>query len=396
MPRILRTRIKCPQMSKKGKSTAQKVANNIVKAVEKKEGRTGYLAKAAKYAKPAISLGLDGVSTMFPFLKAPREVLRAVAGFDERRVESVDGMAGGEVVRTMDAPVSFARNKVQTGWRSLGASADGGEVWSFTDMMKVFSGYTVVTSGTANTYNVTSAGVSPISSVLYPNFFQTALVWQRWRPLKMVVHYCHFAPTSVQAAVMLAIGEDVSATSLPPAATNTFMGMDHSIQGSCYEDFSISAIPTPWKAGTWLFMDTSSAANNAGYRQVYAGSVYLATDANTTTSAPLGYVYTELLFEVSGKRPPLPGITLLTQFDVSVAQLPQEHRRPYYDYVCAKMWTELAALTNTRAAGDGLAPEADHPLLSSFLDYLDQAGKLSSTTAQPRISTAKLTAPRVQ
>lgn len=369
-----------------------KVVGNLVKAAERKDARP--LAKAWGYAKPAVSLGLDGVSTLFPFLKAPREVLRAVAGFDERQVtDSTPGMAGGSVVRTMNAPVSFARNQVQTGWKTLGTSSDGGEVWSFTDMRVINVGppvsYVVTTASTTPDFNIAVTGISPVNPLLFPNFYQTALIWERWRPLKIIQHYCHFAPTDVQAAVAHAVTDDVSTTL--PSDLSAFMALEHSTQGSCYEDFSLATVPAPWKAGTWLFMDTTAAANSAGYRQSYAGSALVATDANSAASAPLGYIYVELLFEVSGKRQPLAGISTLTAFDVAVSLLPPEERESFFKFACSRLWKDVAKIVeqrNWQPLPEEQAFVVYPPLLKAYLSSKPQA---LQSTRQTGVPTSALT-----
>jgi len=343
--------------TKKKKSNLQKLTNNAVKAVERKDPK--YLSKFAKAAKPYASFGLDAVSTVFPFLKAPREMLRAVAGFDERRLGGTSGgMDGGAVVRTMDAPVAFARNQVQTGWRVLGPTADGGELWSFCDMPSMYvtgTANVVRTAATANTFFLTLQILTPVNIFVFPNFYQTAAIWERWRPLKSICHYCHFAPTSVQSAVAIAISEDstVNSGASEPTTMSNFMALEHSIQGSCYEDFSLSVTPASWKAGTWLYTDPVGAAADADQRMETAGTLYLATDANSSTNTPLGYIYFELLFEVCGKRAPLPGISVVSEFDMCVSRIPPENRKEFFEHFVKKLWGSVSNYVEKKSYSPG-------------------------------------------
>lgn len=284
-------------------------------------------------AKAAASTGLDALSSRYPVLKPARQAFKAVAGFDERAVASSStGATGGMTVKTMDAPVAFARNNMQTGWKSLGATKDGGELWEFRDLAFADSAATsvnVTTSASVNAYTVQIWGLSPISGGIFPNFKQAAAIWERWRPVKLVIHYCHFAATSAQAAVMLGWSSDTLEDG-DYATSAEFMALENSVQGNAYEDFSLTVQPPEWKKGLWFYSDYfETGAEVSGLRQAFAGDVMIATDMCPVASTTIGRWYIELLFEVCDKRPPISEVTALFQLKSMLGVLPPEHRRTF-------------------------------------------------------------------
>jgi len=369
--------------TKKKKNGVEKVLNNLKKAHSAKPGGGGkFLSKAAKYAKPAVSLGLDGVSTVFPFLKGPREVLRAVTGFDERRVSPPSDMSagGGTVVQTMNAPVQFARNTIQTGWQTYGKT-DGGELWSFTDMAKVGGATFPLATAAANTFSQINMGINPTSKLLFPNYYIEATIWERWRPLKIIVHYCHFAPTSSQSAIGIAINEDP--TEGTPLNISGLMALENSTQGSCYEDFALACTPTPWKQGEWMYIDTTSTgAEVSALRQTYAGAVHVATDANVQVNTAVGYIYCELLFEVSGKRVPNPALAMTEDLIRTVREAPIDKRKAYVAWVLSALGAKV--LDDV----EGLQPPShkyflEDELVSKFLKECAITGNDTASAATP-------------
>ena len=322
-------------MAKNGKKAKKlklrKGSRGKVRGFDERRVSAGGLVK--QLAKAAASTGLDALSARYPALVPARQTFKAVAGFDERAVSSGSaGATGGMTVKTMDAPVAFARNNMQTGWKSLGFTKDGGELWEFRDLAFANSAATsvnVTTSGTANSYTVLMWGLSPISGGIFPNFKQAAAIWERWRPVKLVLHFCHFAATSVQAAVMLAYSSDTLEDG-DYATSQELMALENSVQGNAYEDFSLTIQPPEWRKGEWFYTDYfETGAEVSGLRQAFAGDVMIATDMCPSTSATLGRWYVELLFEVCDKRPPIAEVTALFQLKSMLGVLPPEHRRPF-------------------------------------------------------------------
>jgi hypothetical protein len=234
-------------------------------------------------------------------------------------------------VKTMDAPVAFARNNTQTGWKSLGQTRDGGELWSFKDLAIAGSGASVnvATNAVANTFGWEAWGLSPLNSNIFPNFAAAAAIWERWRPSKVVLHYCHFAPTSTQAAVMLFYLDDPTNTA-DIATSADVMALENSVQGNAYEDFSLEIRPAEWRKGQYFYTDyLSTGAEVSGVRQVFAGVVGIATDMNTATSLAIGRWYVEMQFEVCEKRPPIAEIAALAELKSMLGVIPPEHRRTF-------------------------------------------------------------------
>jgi hypothetical protein len=322
------------------KNKSKKSSNKVPKGKKKVRGfderQVSTKHMLGSLAKGVAGMGLDALSKRYPGLGPARQMFKQVAGFDERQVASGGvssvGASGGMTVQTMDAPVSFARNSFQTGWKTHGVSKDGGELWSFTDLAfsdNAASSVNVTTSPTINTFARQIWGLSPISGAIFPNFKQAAAIWERWRPVKLVLHYCHFAPTSVQAAVMLAYYSD-TLEDADYASSAEVMALENSVQGNAYEDFGLTVVPPEWRKGEWFYTDYFETASElSGLRQAFAGDVMIATDMCPTVSTAIGRWYVELLFEVCDKRPPIAEVSALLQLRSTLALLPPEHRKSF-------------------------------------------------------------------
>jgi hypothetical protein len=328
------------------KSSATKIVEVVEKVKPKKEAAktsdlTPLQQKVRKYGSAAISGGLDLVGGVHPKLRVAREAVRAVTGFNERRVMSGGASpGGGPVVRTMNAPVAFARNSIHVSRRTLKQSGD-----MLHDRITDLVG-TVVTSASANTFLLnTGASLGPTVSALFPNFYTEYEDWERWRPIRCIIHYCHFAPTSTQAAVVLAFNEDSNATETAAvaASTSTLLALSASAQGSCYEDFSLDVSPSIWKAnragGQWLYTDTSAGTD---IRLNYAGTIMVATDVHPVAAATaLGYLYMELEAEFCGRRTPYAGVGFLSRAARALPGLPATERTAFIEYVTSKVRDDL-------------------------------------------------------
>lgn len=255
---------------------------------------------------------MDGLAIVQPELAPLRGLIKQKYGFAERDVnELAGGQSGGAVVSVEDAPVAFARNPIRTGMRMLGKTARGGQVVWVRDQV---SG-SLTTAATGSTFSLGSKYLIPAESTVFPNFYQEFLYWERWRPLKCILHYCHFAPTSTQAAVMLGYSSAPQVTlSSVVTTTSKFMGYEHVVQGSAYEDFAVVIEDEMWKQGLWLGNYASAsvaAADNS------TGQIMWATDANVPTNTAIGYLYVELIFELCDKRPLYSGAGLIMEAHVA-------------------------------------------------------------------------------
>lgn len=246
-----------------------------------------------------------------PFVPAVRNVL----GFNEREVsKSVGGAAvsGGTIVRTMDAPVAFARNQIQTGMKIL-QSGDDVQRISVCDFWGVVT--FKATSG-APTFYAFSEPLAPLNSQLLTRFYTEFEMWERWRPVLAKIHYAHFAPTATQGALAIGLTEDVVNNETSADLTNfgNATTMEHVAVGSCYEDFSLVASPSSWKPGEWLYNDDPAEATPEAQdpRWKSPGAVFFVTDNGTqTVDTTTGYLYIELIFDVCGRRPPFDGAGLV-------------------------------------------------------------------------------------
>jgi hypothetical protein len=305
--KTVQSKNKSKKSGKKGFAQRSVEPAGTGKPIEKKGG---WLSMIGKVAKHLGSKTLDGLAMVQPELAPLREMVKAHYGFDERQVSPAGemGQGGGAVVRVEDAPVAFARNPVSVGLRYLGGTSGGGQVVWVRDNLGP-----ITTSASANTFASTYKFIYPMESAMFPNFYLEFQYWEKWRPLKAVIHFCHFAPTSKKTAVMLAgsCSETASPVTLGITTTSKMMGLEAAAQGSCYEDLSLVFEPESWKEGRWLGNYGSAVGdsydNNAGF-------LMWATDANDDASADtIGYIYVELIFEAAGKRPAYTGAGLFAE-----------------------------------------------------------------------------------
>lgn len=336
-----------------------------------RKSQPSWLSALGQTAKHLGGKVLDGLAMVQPELAPLRALVKAHYGFAERDVEA----QGGSVVKVEDAPVAFARNPVQTGLSMLGKTRAGQVMW----LRDQVSG-TLTTASTASTFANGAKFLTPVESTLFPNFYQEFLYWNRWRPLKAVLHYCHFAPTATQAAVMLGYFPlpNIAAGALPMATTNQFMGNQFAIQGSAYEDLAIEIEDPQWKEGTWFGNYTTATSTGTGG---FNGTGYLgwATDANVPTSQAIGYLYVELIFEVCDRRPLYNGAGLMSEARLAFEACTNDKQ---FDAVCRVLQDKLIAqiaLDKKQLLGPvGHAHEAPN-LLGEALRSL----KLDETRVQP-------------
>jgi len=362
-------------------------------AKSKKTTKTNSAAKRSRKVKgfderragadwrPLLGLGADILQNFIPGGPILRKIAGGVLGFDERRVEtprkevrSSPSESGGPVVQTMNAPVAFARNEVRSSKRKLGETDDG-EVWQFTDLAATVS----TSSGAVNTFAINQYRCLPIASGTFPNYFTEAEMWEKWRPLRGILHFCHFAATSAVAAVMLAYCDDANGSEATAqfVSTSSTMALTHSAQGSAYEDFSLEFVPETWKEGTWFYNDTS---NGADLRLNYPGSIAVATDMNSATSQALGFFYVELFFEVSGKRAPYVGVGILYSLRDVLPLIPEENREAFAREVLGQIGQTMLKSVHSRPSHPG----AYNRMLEQYQDWCKE--EPSFTKPSPAIA----------
>jgi hypothetical protein len=289
-------------------------AQRTVQPTGSKSG--GWLSALGGVAKHLVGKVLDGLALVQPELAPLRALAKAHYGFAERDVQGSGAPSdidqrGGAVVSVEDAPVAFARKPIQCGMHMLGKTQAGQVMW----LRDQISG-SLTTAATAATYSVGYKYLIPTQSTLFPNYYQEFYYWDRWRPLKAILHYCHFAPTSTQVAVMLGYCPQPN-IAIPETftSTNEFMGNQFAVQGSAYEDFALVIEDPQWKEGTW-FGNYTSASVGAAFNAT--GQLVWATDANSLAQAiAIGFLYAELIFEVCDRRPAYGGAGLLAEFKLA-------------------------------------------------------------------------------
>jgi len=270
---------------------------------------------ALRAAKPGISYGLNAAAKKWPKFNGPRQFIKGATGFAERQsaagssrkkkggkkrnggkkrgfAERVSGGNGG-VVKTMDAPVAFSRTPIGNFRKTLKTSADG-EVVHVCNLLGKLT-----TNAAGSTFDIASlqTAVYPTNAALFPSDSSGMLMWSKYKVLMFKIHYCHFAPTSSQAAVMLWWHPDPDIT--VPTTSAILMGYKDVSQGSSYEDLGLKC-SLEGVTKDWL----DNEATVVGDAQLsYAGRVAAATDNNIPTATAIGNLYCEAIFEFCQRKP---------------------------------------------------------------------------------------------
>jgi len=289
-------------------------------------------------------------SFLAPYVKPARKVL----GFDSRRVSPDSGggrgggvgSGGGTVVQTMNAPVSFARNQITTGVRSTQSGPDSQIMWVCDNVGDVG----LNTTDGVPVYGYSGWPINPLDADLFPNFYTQFEDWERWRPIKCIAHYAHFAPTDLQGSVCLAVNEDPISDEVDDVAStfSKLSTLSHSVVGSVYEDLSLDCTPASWKDGTWLYNDATTEAGN-DIRFQYPGYVIFGADngnpAQVTADTPTGILFFELAFEVCGRRTPYDGVGITYRAIRLAKQLKTQEERDAFLAAAAVKWLESTRKT---------------------------------------------------
>lgn len=377
-----------PDNKKKKQNKSKKVTNKVAgfdeRRVEKGGKEAAWKTVGKALAKTAVSGGMDAVSRAYPTLLPIREAVRAVTGFDERRATG-GSETGGPVVRTMNAPVAFARNQVQVGMNTL-KTGNNFQRLAVCDLASI-----VETPAVAGYGVVFSTRLSPILNSTFPNFYTEFEEWEKWRPVECIMHYTHFAPTSSQCAVAIAFNEDVLPAELANVTQSMgeVMALGSSAMGSCYEDFSLVVKPPSWQEGTWFYCNPTVDANY-DLRLNFPGTCLVAVDASTLAdSTATGYLYIELVFEVSGRRSPFYGSGLLYQTKQALAHVGDpETRSAFMDWALGNLKKKM--LEKERGIEDGKAND----ILREFKEWQRSSKPVEPAHAAPRLlSQAKLGSP---
>jgi len=311
--------------------------NKIDEIVRIGKGLLPHAADAAEFVLPFTPL-----APLAPALKGVRKVL----GFDERRVlgsapMSGIGQDGGTIIQTMNAPSAFARQQLKTGLRTLQTGSDSQLMW-VCDLTNIV--YMDVEDGTP-VYTPNVFEINPLNDILFPGFYTQFEDWERWRPLEMILHYVHYAPTSETGAVCLAANFDPEGDESAYVFGNfeKISTLNHSAVGSIYEDFSLQVQSDIWKEGQWLYNDpTVDTVSDA--RLNNAGSIAWATDAGQQAGTlNVGFFYVEMLFEVAGRRVPYAANGISSRvLRLGKSLKTKEEREAYLD-LAMKAWREAAS-----------------------------------------------------
>lgn len=251
----------------------------------------GRVVQALKDYRPLVSGALDAAAMLpVPGAAAARAGIRAVTGFNERRVNDggVPRDHEGVLVQTMNAPVAFARNQRAPFFR-ISPRNNRGEIPFHVQAMV---GTKSTTSGGAFEVS-TPVILCPGVSTLFPANYQKAATYSKWRPTRAVLHYVHYAPTSTQAAIFLTYipQEDPTVATSYANTSSNLMASEYAAMGSAYEDFSLEFVDKRWNPSTWFTVANTD--NSSSDDPIGPGCVAWASEAATAT-ASVGYIFIEL------------------------------------------------------------------------------------------------------
>jgi len=194
-------------------------------------------------------------------------------------------------------------------------------------------------------YGFTGWPINPLYETLFPNFYTQFEDWERWRPIRCIAHYAHFAPTDIQGSVCLAVNEDVISDEAEAVAStfSKLSTLSHSVVGSVYEDLSLECTPASWRDGTWLYNDATAEAGN-DLRFQYPGFLYFGADngnpAQVSADTPTGILFFQLAFEVCGRRTPYSGVGLTYKAIRLAKQLKTQQERDDFLAAAAIKWLD--------------------------------------------------------
>lgn len=327
-------------MTKKSKKATVKVVKTAPK--HKKEPKHESRVGAAKFLqdnRALVSGGLDAASLLpIPYAGTIRNGIRALTGFSDRRVVVGGGSEtqGGPVVETADAPTAFARNQI-TSFSTVGDEKDGKTPFRTCNMVGAIS------TAAAGAFSVSTANrASPANTSLFPANYFRALNFNKFRIIKLFLHYCHFAPTSVQSAIMLTYvpTPDPADVALQLTTSSLLMAQKFSAMGSAYEDFSLEITDPVWNKDTWFDCYAGAPSAAAGDIPNAPGCVTWAVE-NGTAVASVGYIYCEIIGEYCDERPYYAGVGLLAETALVVKHCQDEDKTRLVDGVLAVLRRDL-------------------------------------------------------
>jgi len=199
--------------------------------------------------------------------------------------------AQGGVVQTVNAPVAFARKFQRVPGVSLGVTKDP-------NVIKVESVDYLgkVTCGAANTFAVQGLTVDPNVASL-PWAQSIAKDYEKFKLLKLTIHYVHFSSTATVGKVLITWSADPDATT--PAQSSDMVPMNSCVTGACYEDFGYTADPSQFQKD-WLLMKSAAAEDDT----TFCGKIFYATDNNPVATTDWGDIYIEAQWMMTGRKSP--------------------------------------------------------------------------------------------
>lgn len=279
------------------------------------------ITKALNLAERVLTHPLFPLHPALKGLVSPaRAAIGHISGYDDRQVHIGSSGESPGVVTTMDAPVAFARSGGVKPSMTYLAKGENGALVHVHDLIRK-----ATTASATDHFNVLSLPTFPTNEVVFPNFADEFLMWEKYRCHGLIFHYCHFTSTASVAAVEISFQSDIDPAEIP-TSTSTNAAIENFVMGSCYEDFSLdvsrSLLARVPGHESFLFNDTAG-SDDADQHLEYLGLVNLATDENSEATQDIGFWMVEAVFEFIQARPPslvgsLPKIRRLARLNKAV------------------------------------------------------------------------------
>jgi hypothetical protein len=315
--------------------------------VQVRVGKRGKKRKASRSGKPkkkkggigrligsGLTLGASTVAnSLLPgsgsLVSTLGQKIMDALGLDEKVAipkEIVEGaspnlLAGGEIIASASAPVAFGRDQAPTAFVNiLHRNANGDVVVHVKEFLA-----DVTTASSTNTQSGGFFDLNPTDVTDTPLLASLGNSFQHFKWLAGRLHYVHYAPTSVQARVLLTEVDDIGFFNGSQDFASLVRNEDVAI-GSAYEDFSLEFVPD--ESLNWYACAKTGSARYAGDPSTCVqGVVSWVCDQNSATNIPIGSVYLESIVVLRKTRDPDYTFTTLS----NVSRVDRDLARQLFD-----------------------------------------------------------------
>lgn len=210
----------------------------------------------------------------------------------------VSATTGATTVGAGNAPVAFARtDDLKASVRMIPADTDDSIYIHAVEQAKNVG----CVSGTSSNQQVDEK-ISPTNDALFPWLSTIAKQYERYRLKFLRLHFQHYAPTNVQAEIMMQYypDPDKAVTGLTPTQLKECSNF---MTGACYEDFAHTADLSGLDPNKWYDTTADALLDD---EQEFAGkcSVYGLNMDNGTASGVffVGNFWIEAVFHLKGRQ----------------------------------------------------------------------------------------------